>query len=342
MPADWPVLAICGYSGSGKTTLIEAIVPGLVAKGLRVVVVKHDIHGLQVDRPGKDSDRLYQAGADVHLEGPEQTLVRAHAPHAELPALLEGLCHHYDIVLVEGRKHSPLEKVWLLRDGEAVADTNELGDALACLPRDVDRVGWLRDFLRDWLPRRWRRRPVHGCVLIGGRSRRMGRAKHLLRDAGGSWIERTVEHLAAVTEQVVIVGAGEVPESLADCPRLPDVPGLAGPLAGMLAAMRWSPDAGWLVTACDLPGLKGGALDWLLARRRPGRWAVVPRRDDGRPEPLLAYYDPRARPLLEALCLEGPPAPRRLVTDPRCHCPTPPADLLPAWRNVNTPAGLAD
>ena len=35
--------------------------------------------------------------------------------------------------------------------------------------------------------------PVWGCVLIGGRSRRMGRPKHLIEAGGCSWLERTVQ-----------------------------------------------------------------------------------------------------------------------------------------------------
>ncbi len=340
MPGEVPVLAICGYSGSGKTTLIEAVVPGLVADGLRVAVVKHDTHGLQIDRPGKDSDRLYRAGADVHLEGPGESLVRAHDPSDDLVPVLADLCRRYDLVLVEGRKHSPVEKVWLLRDGETESAAADVPGVVARLARDIDRPAWLRRFIGDWLPRRWRTTPVHGCILIGGRSRRMGRPKHLIRAGGRTWLERTVERLDAVADRLVIVGDGEIPESLRERPRLSDCPDCAGPLAGILAAMRWAPDAGWLVVACDLPDLDHRALDWLLAQRRPGRWAIVPCRDDGRPEPLLAYYDPRALPLLESLRLADRPAPRRLVDSPRCHVPTIPGGLAPAWRNVNAPDGL--
>ena len=56
-----PVLGVCGWSGSGKTTLIEAILPAFRAKGLKIAVIKHDVHGLDIDRPGKDSDRLFRA-----------------------------------------------------------------------------------------------------------------------------------------------------------------------------------------------------------------------------------------------------------------------------------------
>ncbi|HXT51259.1 MAG TPA: molybdopterin-guanine dinucleotide biosynthesis protein MobB, partial [Thermoanaerobaculia bacterium] len=65
MTAYERVVGVAGWSGSGKTTLLERVVPALVADGLSVVVVKHDAHGLALDVAGKDSDRLFRAGAEV-------------------------------------------------------------------------------------------------------------------------------------------------------------------------------------------------------------------------------------------------------------------------------------
>ena len=77
-----PVFGVCGWSGSGKTTLIEAVLPKLLARNLKVAVVKHDVHAIDVDRPGKDSDRFFQAGADVYLQGNEE-LSRRHPDAGE-------------------------------------------------------------------------------------------------------------------------------------------------------------------------------------------------------------------------------------------------------------------
>ncbi len=71
-----PVLAVCGWSGSGKTTLLESLIPLLRERGLQVAVVKNDAHGVEVDRPGKDSDRLFRAGASVVLRSPRESFAR--------------------------------------------------------------------------------------------------------------------------------------------------------------------------------------------------------------------------------------------------------------------------
>ena len=113
-------LGICGWKNSGKTTLIESLVPLLEGKGLAVAVIKHDAHGLQVDHPGKDSDRFYRAGADVLLQGPEEEVLRRslHAPPA-LESALARLSPCYDLILVEGHKKTSLPKVWLHGKGDS-------------------------------------------------------------------------------------------------------------------------------------------------------------------------------------------------------------------------------
>ncbi len=331
------VLAVCGFSGAGKTTLIEAVLPALVGRGLAVAVVKHDVHRLEVDRPGKDSDRLFRAGADVFLHG-DETFCRLHGKDAaiSLERELFLLGRHYDLILVEGYKHTPLPKVWLTGADDAPPPAS-VSEILAILPRDDQRPPRLLELLDQRLATAQRQTPVWGCILAGGKSRRMGRPKHLIPHAdGATWIERLAAELMPLVEGVVVCGAASLPASLAHLPCLPDPPDAAGPLAGILAACRWQPDASWLVTACDLPYCHRQALTWLLEQRRPGVWGVVPRTD--RPEPLLAWYDFRAGPLFEDLGRTTELRPSRIAEHPRIGTPNVPSELIPAWRNCNTPA----
>ena len=302
-----PIFGICGFSGSGKTTLIEQLIPRFLARGLQVAVAKHDAHGIDVDRPGKDSDRFYRAGADVLISGPGQEMLRTHRPDREhiIPQLV-GLAERCDVLLVEGRKHTPLPKLWLLGEGET-APPPEVTNVLAVLPRDGDRPSAAQPLLEDLIERSCRTTPVFGGVLIGGKSSRMGQAKHLIRTEGQTWLRRTVDVMAPLCVRVVVLGDGELPDDLpGDVARLPDVPGVQGPMAGVLAAMRWAPCTSWLLAACDLPQLTDEAVRWLLATRTPGRWATLPRLEDSdRCEPLLAHYDFRCRMLLERMACEG-------------------------------------
>jgi len=336
-----PIFGIFGHHESGKTTLIEHLLPRLHEKGLSVVVAK--VHGshLEVDTPGKDSHRLFEAGADVLLQGKTQGFIRRHTEAGEtVAALLADLARRYDLVLVEGRKRARCEKIWLLGQGETDPPP-DAGDVLDVLGRSAGRAEAAWSILDDWLTRRWLDVPVYGCVLIGGKSSRMGTPKHLIETGGVTWLQQTVALLRAASERVAIVGGGRVPEGLSDVVRLSDVPDAGGPMAGLLAAMRWAPHVSWLVAACDLPNLSAEALRWLLSTRSPGVWATLPRLpEDKGVEPLLAHYDMRVGGVLEGLASEGRFAPSRLAAHPKVATPTPPAHLLGAWANVNSPDDL--
>lgn len=342
MHADMPVLAICGFSGSGKTTLIEALLPRLNQLGWRVAVIKHDAHGLQIDQPGKDSDRIFKAGADLIVHGPEQFLLRGHKTgHFNLDRIIFECRYYYDLVLIEGHKDTPLAKIWL--DNKVDADIPlAVDNVIVRLRRDQDRVSILLKMLKQWLPQQFLKTPVHACILIGGKSRRMGQPKHLLKYTEGvSWIENQVAVLTEKVEKVVIVGSGELPNGLSNMDRLIDVPNVAGPMAGMLAALRWQPDASWLVVACDMPNIKADAIDWLLAQRRPGMTVVQPVLKENAPvEPLFACYEIQARAIIEMMVRRSEYSPSRMGACCSRFSPVVPDGLRSCWGNINSQADM--
>ena len=57
------VIGVVGRSGSGKTTLLETVVAALAGRGLKVNVIKHSHHDLELEPPRKDSARMRMAGA---------------------------------------------------------------------------------------------------------------------------------------------------------------------------------------------------------------------------------------------------------------------------------------
>jgi molybdopterin-guanine dinucleotide biosynthesis protein A len=122
--------------------------------------------------------------------------------------------------------------------------------------------------------------------------------------------------------------------------RVADVAGVSGPLAGILAALRWEPGACWVIAACDLPLIRGEAVDWLLGERAEGRVAVLPKLGDGRADSLLAVYEAEAVGLIEGLIAEGIRSPHRLAGRAGVHTPRPPEGLSACWTNVNTPEDL--
>ena len=334
------VLAVCGWSGSGKTTLLEAVIVELVASGLRVALVKHDAHGIEVDRPGKDSDRLFSAGADICLRGPNEVVWRYRpGVSTSLESSVRQLSYGHDLVLVEGHKQTPLPKFWLGTADDPVPP-EQVTEVLGVLPWDGDRKTYLLRFIERWLPEVWQKRRLLAGILLGGGSQRMGRPKQLLSLGGSSFIERVSEVLDSQCDEIVLLGDGEVPEVLAPLTRLPDVQGASGPIAGMISAMRWQPDTAWVFLACDMPLVSAEAVAWLVDQRQPGRWAIVPRDHEGRLEPLFALYEPQAGPCFEELLMRGFRAPRRISELINLWSVTPPPELEEAWRNVNTAEDL--
>lgn len=92
-----------------------------------------------------------------------------------------------------------------------------------------------------------------GLVLAGGLARRMGGGdKALLRIGGVSILERVLERLAPQTSGIILNANGD-PRRFAPT-GLPvvadDVPGFAGPLAGILAGLDWAaahaPEIAWI------------------------------------------------------------------------------------------------
>jgi molybdopterin-guanine dinucleotide biosynthesis protein B len=111
-----PILSIVGKSDSGKTTLIEKLIPELRHMGIRVGTVKHDVHGFEMDHPGKDSWRHKQAGASVTLiSSPKRIGMVKDVDHDHgLDELLPFLSD-VDIVLTEGYKRESKPKIEIYR-----------------------------------------------------------------------------------------------------------------------------------------------------------------------------------------------------------------------------------
>ena len=144
------VFGITGYSGAGKTTLLEALIPLFVARGLRVSLIKHTHHDFDIDKPGKDSWRLREAGcAEVMLLSNRRWALMHELRGAAEPDLAEqiALLSPCDLVLIEGYKEAPYPKLEVHRaanDKPLMAATNPenivavASDAAISLPIGLD------------------------------------------------------------------------------------------------------------------------------------------------------------------------------------------------------------
>ena len=137
-----PIVCIVGFSGSGKTTLTVGLIDALKQRGLFVGTIKHDVHGFEMDRPGKDSWRHKQAGASTTIiSSPSQIGMVRDVDHDHHPLELVPLLCGMDIVLVEGFKRADLPKIEVFR--------SENGKPPACR-NDRNLLAVVSDAKLDW------------------------------------------------------------------------------------------------------------------------------------------------------------------------------------------------
>ena len=112
-----PVISIVGgKSNSGKTTLLEKLIREAKLRGWRVATLKHDVHGFEMDQPGKDTWRHAQAGADiVAISSPHKIAILENVaedqPLEEVLARIQGV----DVIFTEGYKHGSTSKIEVFR-----------------------------------------------------------------------------------------------------------------------------------------------------------------------------------------------------------------------------------
>lgn len=137
-----PILAVVGFSGSGKTTFIEKLIPQLTARNIRVGTLKHDVHGFEMDRPGKDSWRHKHAGAVVSvISSPRQIGMVKDVDHDHDPDELRSLLFEgVHIILLEGYKKQNRPKLEVFR--------SEIAQEPFCI-QDEALIGFISDVTVD-------------------------------------------------------------------------------------------------------------------------------------------------------------------------------------------------
>lgn len=127
-----PVAGFAALSGTGKTTLIEGVIRVLRAKGLRVAAVKHDGHGYEPDREGKDSWRFSRAGAALSVVSAGDKTAWFSEGGKNLAQLL-AFMPEMDMILVEGYKREVCRQIGICRlaAGKPLPETPERYEAIA-------------------------------------------------------------------------------------------------------------------------------------------------------------------------------------------------------------------
>ncbi|NPV30080.1 MAG: molybdenum cofactor guanylyltransferase [Firmicutes bacterium] len=127
-----------------------------------------------------------------------------------------------------------------------------------------------------------------GIILAGGCSSRMGRDKSLMVYNRQTLIERTVNELRKVVEDIVIASNHTSKYNISGVVEVPDLyPGM-GPLAGMHAGLKQIKHQYAFIISCDMPLFRAELAKYLLDLS-PGYDVVVPQLNNYL-EPLCAVY----------------------------------------------------
>lgn len=134
-----PIVSFVGHSGSGKTTLIEKLIPLLANAGIKVAVIKHDVHGFEMDKPGKDTWRHKKAGAVATvISSATQIGLVMDADHDHSPEELVPYLSFADLIIAEGYKRWANPKIEVFRPAAT-------GDADLICRNDPDLIAVISD-----------------------------------------------------------------------------------------------------------------------------------------------------------------------------------------------------
>lgn len=193
--------------------------------------------------------------------------------------------------------------------------------------------------------------PTLGVLLAGGLARRMGGGDKPLKEiAGRTILERVIERFAPQCEVMILNANGDPSRFASTGLRVvaDDVPGFAGPLAGVLAALDWAaterPDIAWVASAAaDSPYLARDLVARLHGARAAAGAPLACAASGGQAHPVNALWPVALRhDLRHALVVEDLRKIDRWTARHGIALADWPAEPVDPFFNANTPEDIAE
>lgn len=127
-------------------------------------------------------------------------------------------------------------------------------------------------------------------VQAGGESRRMGSNKALLPFLGQPLIQRVIERVRPIADEILITANRTADFEFLKLPVYEDVLPGHGALGGLLTALTVSSASVTAVVACDMPFVSPNLLVYQAQILQSGNWDAVIPKSDGGYEPFHGVY----------------------------------------------------
>jgi molybdenum cofactor guanylyltransferase len=184
---------------------------------------------------------------------------------------------------------------------------------------------------------------VTGCLVAGGKSRRMGRDKRFLQLGGISLMERSLRILETLFQEVIIVLSEPIPGWSESRHRVAyDAVANCGSLGGLYTGLMEAASPRIFAVACDMPFLNAEVIRYLTGLDSDAD--IVGARLQAGLQPMHAVYSKRCGPALQRMARSSDLKIQRLFEDPLLRVRVVgESDLigldpdLRSFRNINTP-----
>ena len=139
------VVNIVGSSSNvGKTYLLEGLIKELKFRGYSIATIKHDIHGFDIDKKGKDTYKHREAGSETVIISSKNrfAMIKELEEETELNDIIKMVLDK-DIILIEGYKKSNLRKIEVFREGvseKIITPKNKLIAIASDTNLDIDDI----------------------------------------------------------------------------------------------------------------------------------------------------------------------------------------------------------
>jgi molybdopterin-guanine dinucleotide biosynthesis protein A len=174
-------------------------------------------------------------------------------------------------------------------------------------------------------------------ILAGGKSERMGEDKAFLDLEGQPFIERILQVVKGLTQEVIVIANTKQYDSLG-VSIYPDLIEDCGPVGGIYTAMKIVKTPYLLVLSCDIPLLKGAVLEYLIEESIPCAANILTTGE--RWQPLTAIYSSSTLPIFKKALDTKKLKLRSLLSFMNLQTIACPEDLIPCLNNINTPNDL--